>query len=61
MTRIRNRGEGMQLDIRGATVDVTVSGDTGTRRAAAARIHVLGADDEQRAGSALRSDARGGD
>ena len=29
MTRIRNRGEGMQLEIRGATVDVTVSGDSG--------------------------------
>ena len=29
MTRIRNRGEGMQLEIRGATVDVTVSGNSG--------------------------------
>ena len=29
MTRIRNRGEGMQLEIRGATVDVTTSGNTG--------------------------------
>ena len=29
MTRIRNRGEGMQLEIRGATVDVTMSGDSG--------------------------------
>ena len=26
---IRNRGEGMQLDIRGTTVDVTVSGEKG--------------------------------
>ena len=28
-TRTRNRGEGMQLEIRGATVDVTTSGNTG--------------------------------